>query len=141
MGQPWVLILGHSFIRRLRDFVVKNAPDYHLNLNVTDSVTVQWHGIGGRTIAKVHQFDLGEVISFRWDIVFLQIGTNDLVQRGMSPLTVGSAIEDFVLLLHDEYEFIFMSHHALVVKRGVALNVATNKFVITMANNVYYVSS
>ena len=116
MGQPRVLILGHSFIRRLRDFVVKNAPDYPLNLNLTDSVTVQWHGVGGRIIAKVGQFDLGEVIRFQCDIVFLQIGTNDLVQRGMSPLTVGLAIEDFVRLLHDEYEVIFMSRYALVVK-------------------------
>ena len=59
--------------------------------------------MGGRTFAKVRQFDLGEVIRFRPDIVFLQIGTNDLAQRGMSPLTVGSAIEDFVRRLHDEY--------------------------------------
>ena len=43
------------------------------------------------------------VIHFRPDSVFLQIGTNDLAQRGMSPLTVGSAIEDFVRLFHDEY--------------------------------------
>ena len=43
------------------------------------------------------------VIRFLPDTVFLQIGTNDLAQRGMSPLTVGSAIEDFVRLLHDEY--------------------------------------
>ena len=103
MGQPQVLILGQSFIRRLRDFIVKNAPDYHLNLNLTGSVAVQWHGVGGRTIAKVRQFDLGEVLRFRPDIVFLLIGTNDLAQLGMSPLTVGLAIEDFVRLLHDEY--------------------------------------
>ena len=43
------------------------------------------------------------VIRFLPDIVFLQIGTNYQAQRGMSPLTVGSAIEDFVRLLHDEY--------------------------------------
>ena len=43
------------------------------------------------------------VIRFLPDIVFLQVGTNDLAQRGMSPLTVGSAIEDFVRLFHDEY--------------------------------------
>ena len=43
------------------------------------------------------------VIRFLPDIVFLQIGTNDLAQRGMSPLTVGSAIEDFFRLFHDEY--------------------------------------
>ena len=59
--------------------------------------------MGGRIIAKIRQFDLGEVIRFRPDIVFLQIGTNDLAQRGMSPLTVGSAIEDFIPLFHDEY--------------------------------------
>ena len=43
------------------------------------------------------------VIRFRPDIVFLQIGTKDLAQRGMSPLTVGSAIEDFFRLFYDEY--------------------------------------
>ena len=43
------------------------------------------------------------VIRFLPDTVFLQVGTNDLAQRGMSPLTVGSAIEDFVRLFHDEY--------------------------------------
>ena len=43
------------------------------------------------------------VIRFLPDIVFLQVRTNDLAQRGMSPLSVGSAIEDFVRLLHDEY--------------------------------------
>ena len=43
------------------------------------------------------------VMRFRPDIVFLQIGTNNLAQRGMSPLTVGSTIEDFVRLFHDEY--------------------------------------
>ena len=59
--------------------------------------------MGGRITAKVRQFDLGEVIRFRPGIVFLQIGTNALVQRGMSPLTVVSVTEDFVRLLHDEY--------------------------------------
>ena len=43
------------------------------------------------------------VIRFRPDIVFLQIGTNALAQRGMSALFVGSAIEDVFRLFHDEY--------------------------------------
>lgn len=103
MGQPRVLILKHSFICHLWDFIVKNAPDYHLNLNLSDSVTVQWHGVVGQTIAKVRQLDLNEVIRCRPDIVFLQIRTNDLTQRRMSSLTLGSAIEDFVRFLHDEY--------------------------------------
>ena len=58
--------------------------------------------MGGRIIAKVRQFDLGEVIRFRPGIVFLQIGTNALVQCGMYPLTVGSVTENVVRLPHDE---------------------------------------
>ena len=58
---------------------------------------------------------------------------------------VGSAIEEFVRLFHDEYKVIFMSRHALVVKHGVTLNTASNKFVTTVAKfiqqHVYYVSS
>lgn len=103
MAQPRVLILGDSFIRRLRDFIVRNVPEYDLCLNLKERVNMQWHGVGGRTIAKIRQFDLNEVIRFRPDVVFLQVGTNDLTQRGMTPITVGSAIEDFVRLLHDEH--------------------------------------
>ena len=84
MGQPQVVILKHSFICCLQDFIAKNAQDYHLNLNLTDSVTVQWNGMGGRTTAQACQFDVDEVIRFRPDIVFLQIGTNNLTQHGMS---------------------------------------------------------
>ena len=46
MEQPRVLILGHSFIRRLRDFIIKNSPTYNLNLNINASVTIHWHGVG-----------------------------------------------------------------------------------------------
>ena len=103
MEHPRVLILGHSFIRRLRDFIIKNSPTYNLNLNINASVTIHWHGVGGRTIDKVRRFDLTEVERFKPDVVFLQIGTNDLTHRGSSPASVGSAIEDLVCLLHHEY--------------------------------------
>ena len=86
MDQPRVLILGHSFIRRLRDFIIKNSPTYNLNLNINASVTIHWHGVGGRTIDKVRRFDLTEVERFKPDVVFLQIGTNDLTRRRSSPL-------------------------------------------------------
>ena len=103
MEQPRVLILGHSFTRRLRDFIVKNSPTYNLNLNINTSVTIHWHGVGGRTIDKVRRFDLTEVERFKPDVVFLQIGTSDLTRRRPSPASVGSAIEDLVCLLHHEY--------------------------------------
>lgn len=43
------------------------------------------------------------VAQFQPDIVFLQIGTNDLTLRGMSSVKLGSEMEDFVRLLHEEY--------------------------------------
>ena len=105
MEQPRVLILGHSFMRRLRDFIIKNSPTYNLNLNINTSVTIHWHGVGGRTIDKVRRFDLTvtELERFKPDVVFLPIGTNDLTSRWSSPASVGSAIEDLVCLLHHEY--------------------------------------
>ena len=103
MEQPRVLILGHSFIRRLRDFIIRNSPTYNLNLNINTPVTIHWHGVGGRTIDKVRRFDLTEVERFKPDVVILQIGTNDLTRRRSSPASVGSAIEDLVCLLHNEY--------------------------------------
>ena len=103
MEQPWVLILGHSFIRRLQDFIIKNSPTYKLNLNINTSVIIHWHGVGGRTIEKVRRFDLTEVERFKPDVAFLQIGTNDVTRRRSSPASVGSAIECLVCLLHHEY--------------------------------------
>ena len=100
--QPRVLILGHSFIRRLRVFIIKNSPTYNLNLNINTSVTICWHGVGGRTIDKGRRFDLTEVERLKPDVVFLQVGTNDLTRRRSSPASVGSAIEDLVCLLHTE---------------------------------------
>ena len=74
MEQPRVLILGHSFIRRLRDFFISNSPTYNLNLNINTPVTIHWHGVGGRTIDKVRRFDLTAVERFKPDVVILQIG-------------------------------------------------------------------
>ena len=103
MDKPRVLIMGHSFIRRLCDFIKNNAPEYELNFKINEPVSVGWRGIGGRTIAKMKRYDLAAVSQFRPDIVYLEIGTNDLTQRNASAVTIGSAIEDFVRLLYEEY--------------------------------------
>ena len=103
MTETRVLILGHSFIRRLREFVNDNSLEYNLTLGIPEPVTVRWRGVGGRTVVKLKEFDLAIVSEFKPDIIFLQVGTNDLAQRNMSPVTVGSAIEEFVTLLHEKH--------------------------------------
>ena len=99
-----ILILGHSFIRRLRSFIERNHEyDLSLDFNLTEHVVVGWHGVGGRTVQKINQYDLDVVESFRPDIVFLQVGTNDLTHANLTPVLVGSAIEDLVRLLREKY--------------------------------------
>ena len=98
---PRVLILGHSFIRRLQKFIEHHIGHLDLSLQITAPADITWHGIGGRTVAKTIKFDLHVVRSTRPDIVIVQLGTNDLPFQ--SPLRVGSELEDFVRLLHDFY--------------------------------------
>ena len=104
MGKARVLILGHSFIRRLRDHIT-SSQDVGYNAKfaiLTPEFICKWHGVGGRTIAKVVKYDLGVVKDFGPDIIILQLGSNDLVDS--SALTVGSHLEDLVVLLHDHYK-------------------------------------
>ena len=104
MGKARVLILGHSFIRRLRDHITSSQDGgYNAKFAIlTPEFICKWHGVGGRTIAKVVKYDLGVVKDFGPDIIILQLGSNDLVDS--SALTVGSHLEDLVVLLHDHYK-------------------------------------
>ena len=49
-----------------------------LSLGLEERINVKWRGIGGQTIAKVLQYDLHIVESFKSQIVVLKLGTNDL---------------------------------------------------------------
>ena len=96
-----VLILGHSFIQRLCEFISSHTNDFNVNFGLAEVVVTSCHSVWGRTVAKTLQFDLPIASSFGPDIVILQLSSNDLVT--FSPLHVGSIIEDFVRLLHASY--------------------------------------
>lgn len=98
---PRVLILGHSFICHFRQFIENRPGDLDLSLHVTKPANISWHGVGGRTVAKMIKYDLHVVQSLRPDIVIVQLGTNDL--SSCSPLQIGSELKDFFRLLHDSY--------------------------------------
>ena len=113
---PRVLILGHSFIRRLQKFIEHHIGHLDLSLQITAPADITWHGIGGRTVAKTIKFDLHVVRSTRPDIVIVQLGTNDLPFQ--SPLQVGSELEDFVRLLHDSYGVKFVCVRQTIRQRS-----------------------
>ena len=74
---PRVLILGHSFIRRLQKFIEHHIGYFDLSLQITAPADITWHGIGERTVAKAIKFDLHVVRSTLPDIVIVQLGTNE----------------------------------------------------------------
>ena len=82
-----VLILGHSFVKRLRK----------TNFGLQGSATVHLFGVGGRTVSTVDQQNRHVVSFVIPDIVLLEIGTNDLSHR--TPEVVGSLLEELVHLL------------------------------------------
>jgi lysophospholipase L1-like esterase len=96
-----IMILGHSFVRRLQQFVLRSHSGLNANFNLSESVIVQWLGVGGRTVDKTRRYDMRVVRAFRPDIVLIQLGTNDLPTA--PPLQVGSDIEELVKLLHSHY--------------------------------------
>lgn len=99
---PNALILGHSFVRRLkRDLELGFDPRAASDFNLRGTASVHLHGVGGRTVQTLEENDLHVVRDLAPDIVILEIGTNDLSHA--LPQTVGSQIEEFVRLLRRNY--------------------------------------
>ena len=65
-------------------------------------VVVHFAGVSSRTVRKLVQYDLSQVIKFKPDMVILEIGANHLTD--LQPEVVGSEIEELVCLLHESYD-------------------------------------
>ena len=101
-SRPVALILGHSFVRRLKRDLESHFDDRALlDFGLHKDAVVHLFGVGGRTVPKMVKFDLGVVAKMRPNIIILELGTNDLSLVG--PEMVGSAIDDLVNLLIEEF--------------------------------------
>ena len=99
---PKVLILGHSFVRRLKHDLRARFDERSLsNFALDGTAEVHMHGVGGRTVQKLGMYDLGVVSRLSPEIIILEIGTNDLSLA--QPEVVGSSIDDLVRHLLDHY--------------------------------------
>jgi lysophospholipase L1-like esterase len=70
------LVLGHSFVRRLKDWMTENGE-----VMAVENHVVHLHGVGGRTIPQVFHRDLEVVKRLRPCVIFLQLGGNDINDR------------------------------------------------------------
>ena len=92
--------------------------------DITTPMNLRWHGIGGRTVAKVIRYDLEIVRQFSPDIVILQLGTNDISDRSIrSALTVGSQLEDLTKLLHEQFGVTVVCVCQTIPRENAHLNV------------------
>lgn len=96
-----VLVLGHSFVARLATFVTTGT------LNCLDSrfgfindISVKLHGIGGRTVDSLRNFDLHMVKSFKPTLEFLEIGSNDLSHPNLPVHILVANIMHLIQILH-----------------------------------------
>ena len=92
--KPRVLVLGHSFVRRLREFAAQNhsGGPYDLNLGLSNICSIIFHGIGGRTVDKMIKNDLDKIHSAAPNIVVLELGSNDLCDKDTDPETIALSI-------------------------------------------------
>ena len=75
-----VSLIGHSFIRRLRDFMADNTDSTNHNLGLyCDQYEVSCVARGGLTVNKLCSCPQFTQFTRCPDIVFIQIGGNDLV--------------------------------------------------------------
>ena len=112
---PKVMILGHSFVRRLSGDLENHFDDRAKSNFDLEDVKVRLFGVGGRTVKKIKQFDVANVSRFAPDVVILEIGTNDLCNK--PPETVGSQIDELVELLLNQFS-VRLVGVCLVIKRA-----------------------
>ena len=75
-----VLILGHSYVRRLEEFI-NHSNSSHINRNFTfedSQFQIFFSGYGGAGIARIHEVWSENLHKFRPHAVILQIGSNDI---------------------------------------------------------------
>lgn len=98
---PKVIIVGHSFVRRLSCDLEQQFDDRAKRNFDLKHVDVRLLEVGGRTAKKIKDFDLAGVFRFAPDVVILEIGANDL--RNISPEMVGSEIDDLIKQLLKDF--------------------------------------
>ena len=91
-GDSDLLIIGHSFVRRLCEYVRSPRHDFDADLGLQAQYKhVFYHGIGGLTLSKLfHEIPLVRELAPR--VVIIDIGTNDLSRDNVLPATLAARI-------------------------------------------------
>ena len=109
--KPRVLVLGHSFVRRLREFAAQNhsGGPYDLNLGLSNVCSIDLHRIGGRSVDKMIRNDLDKIRSAAPNNVVLELGSNELCDKDSDSETIAFSILALAELLLTELSLRFIA--------------------------------
>jgi hypothetical protein len=117
-----VVILGHSFIRRLKDFVNSDNDFHNLRLNKNE-FNIQMRGIGGLTMRRL--VCAPELYRFENTphICFIEMGTNDLCDARKSVSSIFHDITSFgEFLLANSVKFVIIGQVLMRDRRQTEFN-------------------
>ena len=81
-----VLILGHSYVRRLAQFVYTSSMDVSPNFGINIAkCKVFYARFGGASVHRIHQELRKEVNRVQPSVVILQVGSNDVKRNSDDP--------------------------------------------------------
>ena len=83
MSCPRIQIFGHSYVRRLKDYI-KQSDNLTFSLNLQQPTLVQYSGFPGASVDRLQQ-NLDVIQDFQPNLVILIIGTNDLCSPTTTP--------------------------------------------------------
>jgi len=98
---PCALLVGHSFVRRMTEFIERNQEEgcYSHTFGLESTCTIKTIRIGGRTVDKLIKHDLQDIRVTAPNVVILDISSNDLCDEQSDPNTVALSIIALVEIL------------------------------------------
>ena len=100
-SKPRALVLGHSFVRRVVEFIDLHQANnsYSRDLNLSEVCDVEIFGVGSRTVDKMIRLDLEVIKRNAPNVVVLELGLNDICDNHCDADTVALSIVAFTELL------------------------------------------
>ena len=98
-----MLTLGHTSVQQFNHFLLEEKdPQLTLQFDLPNSVEVVFHGVGGRTVAKIEKYDWEQIRCLDTDKIILEIGSNDLCDPTIGPQTLADEVCDLVRSFQNE---------------------------------------
>ena len=91
-----IAVVGHSFIRRICDDLTKSRGYFHNFGMDFDVASVDLIYDGGMKIFHARQRVLFDIMKTFPDLVYIELGSNDVCRRWMSPREIGDDMCDLV---------------------------------------------